>query len=489
MSEAPRVPLLLERIRGAIASDPSAPAFLGGATLSYSHMRALVGATMAFLQEKGVRPGQVVSLTMPQTPLHVITFLALARMGAISLSVSPIARESERDALYRRFGVSAAISELETMGAPGVPLIALKSIGAKGNEAEFDSWPFQPVDSTPMRIALTSGTVGEQKGIEQTHGQFALRLDRRFYGEAPRPRAIPPNLHVTASLTLACHALTNGGALVFPPGYDAQSLFVAIARFGVTHLTMPPAHVATMLPLLDVTEPAFPGVKHLRLLGATPTPALLDEIRRKLTPNVFVPYATAELGVISIATPEILAVAPASSGRVCADAQVQVRGSDGSILPMGQAGELLLRVPGMPLGYFGGADPERFRDGWFHPRDYGYLGPDGLLYVQGRIDEVINLGGRKLAPTYAESILEERGDVREAAVFPIEGMAVAALVVARGPVDWRALDAFAQKRLKVFAPQRYYEVGEIPRNVMGKIARRELAALAESDRATLRHPA
>jgi len=315
-----------------------------------------------------------------------------------------------------------------------------------------------------------------------------VRLDRRFYGDAPRPRVIPPNLHITASLTLACHALMNGGAVVIPPAYDAHSLFGAVARFGVTHLTMPPAHVAMMLPLLDVKAPAFPGLKHLRLLGATPATALLDEIRRKVTPNVHLPYATTELGVISMATPDILALAPSSSGRVPADAAVEVIGPDGEVLPAGRSGELRARVPGMPLRYFGGVDAERFRGGWFHPRDYGYVASDGLLYVQGRIDEVINVGGRKLAPTHAESILEERGGIREAAVFPIEDMGVAALVVANGAIDWRALDEFARARLEIFAPRRYYEVEEIPRNVMGKIVRGELAALAESDRATLRHP-
>jgi len=300
---------------------------------------------------------------------------------------------------------------------------------------------------------------------------------------------LPPNLHITASLTLACHALTTGGAVVFPKGYDAHSLFEAVARFGVTHMMMPPAHVAMMLPLLDAKGPAFPGVRHLRLLGATPAASLLDEIRRKVTPNVYVPYATTELGVISIATPGILAVAPASSGRVTPDAEVQVIGPDGRVLPAGQSGELRARVPAMPLRYFGGADPERFREGWFHPRDYGYIGTDGFLYVQGRIDEVINVGGRKLAPAYAEAVLEERDEVREAAVFAIEDMGVAALVAANGAVDWKALDEFARGRLEIFAPRRYYEVEEIPRNAMGKIVRSGLAELAASGRATLRHPA
>ncbi|HLX24431.1 MAG TPA: hypothetical protein VKR38_13885, partial [Usitatibacter sp.] len=64
-----------------------------------------------------------------------------------------------------------------------------------------------------------------------------------------------------------------------------------------------------------------------------------------------------------------------------------------------------------------------------------------------------------------------------------------AVVVPKGPIDWSALDAFASGRLEAIAPRRYYEAAAIPRNDMGKIRRPELAALAQSPDATLRHPA
>jgi len=482
------VPLLLDRIRSAIARDPDAPAFLGPATITYRNLRALVGSAMKGLDRSGVRPGQVVALAMGQSPLHIVTFLALARMGAISVSVPGIGREQERADLYRTFGVTAIVTDSESMGAPGIPLILARGLRASGDEDGLDRWPFEPRGETPMRIGLTSGTVGARKGVEQTHEEFARRLDRRFYGDHPRPRVIPPSLHITASLTIACHALAKSGAVVFPPGYEGAPLFSTVLRFGVTHMIMPPAHMALLLPLLQDNAPAFPSLAHLRLLGATPSAAMLDEVRRKVTPNVYVPYATTEMGVISIATPQVLAVAPASSGPVAADAQVRVVGEDGRDLPAGMSGELLVRVPAMPRGYYGNAEPERFRDGWYHSRDLGCIGPDGLLYVQGRIDEVINVGGRKVLPGYAEKILEEQPGIREAAIFPIDSLSVGALVAARAPIDWAALDLFAKQRLGIFAPRRYYEVDALPRNAMGKVRRSELPRLAAGGAAILRHP-
>jgi acyl-coenzyme A synthetase/AMP-(fatty) acid ligase len=385
--------------------------------------------------------------------------------------------------------VTAVVSELEDAGAPGVMLIHVKGLGARGDEADFENMQYEPVGATPMRIALTSGTVSRRNGVEQSHEEFALRMDRRYYGDEARPRVIPQNLHVTAGLTLACHALSRGGAVVFPASYDAQTLFTTIATHEVTHVVFPPSHAALMLPLLKGNTPAFPKLTHFRLVGTTPRPALLEEVKRKFTPHVHNVYATTETGVIAVAPPEILAQRPGTSGRVAPDAELQVVGEDGRLCRAGEVGEIRVRVPGMPRGYFGDADPGRFRDGWFYPRDFGYVSDDGYLYVQGRVDEIMNVGGRKLTPELAESILQEHPGVGDAAVFALDELSIGAMVVVNAPIDWHALDAAVRGRLEGLAPRRYYEVREVPRNVMGKIRRPELAALAAGGAAMLRHSA
>ena len=483
-----RVPLLLDRIRAAVARDPDAMAFVGRDMITYGGMRALVGSAMRMLDSRGIRTGQVVAITMSQSPLHVIVYLALARLGAISISVTPIANDAARAALYRRFGVTAVVSELENAGAPGVMLVHLRSLPAHRDDPLMDEWPYEPVASTPLRIALTSGTVGEQKGFELTHGDVALRIDRRMLGGDEAPRLLPQNLHMTGSISLAGVTLSRGGAIVFPPGYDSQSLFVAIREHRVSLIAIPPAHAAAMLSPLKGDTPAFPSLTHLRLIGGTPSPALVEEIRRKMTPHVIFTYSTGEAGVISIATPEIMAEAPGSSGRIAPGVTLEIVDAQDRALPAGEIGEIRVKGPAMARGYLGGVDADRFRDGWFYPRDSGYLTKDGLLYVQGRVDEILNVGGRKLTPNYAESILESHPSVGEAAVFPLDGMSLGAIVVPKAPVDWPNLDAFARLRLDVMAPRRYYEAERLPRNDLGKIRRPDLAALVAGDGATLRHP-
>ena len=473
--------LLIDRILKAVERNPARPAFItGDEALSHRSLLALLSNAVRLLHERGVRRGDVVALTMSQSPLHCIAFLALARLGAISVPVFPIENAAERAALLRRFEVHAVVSDLADAGAEGIPVILLRGLGARGDESALDFGGFEPVAETPMRIALTSGTTGARKGFLQTHRMFVQRLDRRFYGEVPHPRVIPPNLHITASIQLACHALCAGGTVVFPRGYDGANFLATIARHAVTHVTLPPANLAPMLAMLPQEASGFPSIVHLRLMGITPSPAFLDAVRRKFSPNIYVPYSMAEVGVVAIATPETLAAAPRSSGRVAPGARLEVTGEDGRVVAPGTRGEIRVAVEGMPSGYCGGdTDDASFRDGWFHPRDYGYVASDGLVYVEGRIDEILNIGGRKVAPSYAESLLGEFPGVREAAVFAfeegIEGLHLAAAIVADATLDWSRLDVFAREKLEVFAPRRYLQVEAIPRNARGKIQRRELA--------------
>ena len=90
-----------------------------------------------------------------------------------------------------------------------------------------------------------------------------------------------------------------------------------------------------------------------------------------------------------------------------------------------------------------------------------------------------------MSPSFVESVLEDHPAVREAAVFVaqegLEGTRIAAAIVPAGPIDWNALNAYAQRQLEVRAPVRYYEVASLPRNAVGKLLREEVRRLRTED--------
>jgi acyl-coenzyme A synthetase/AMP-(fatty) acid ligase len=273
--------LLIERVLKSVEADPEAPAFISGdQPMSYRAFLALLSSTVRHLRGQGIAAGEPVALTMSQSPLHIITFIALAHLGALVVPASPFLRPGDRAQLLRKFGVRTAISDRAGDEVEGCRLIALSSMGARGDEVLPDAAPFAARADSPLRIALTSGTTGTPKGTLQTHARFVQRLDRMECDVVERPRVVPPDLHITTGLLQALHALCKGGAVVIPRGYDNAQFFDAVRRHRVTHVGLPPANLALMLAALPDQGPAFPSIRHLRIMGATPSAAFLEAARR-----------------------------------------------------------------------------------------------------------------------------------------------------------------------------------------------------------------
>lgn len=470
--------MLIERILASAERSPEATAFIaGGTAISYRHFRALLARATVHLRQQGVARGDVVGLAMGQSPLYLIVFLALGWIGALVVPIASSLRPQDRDSLLRKFRVGALVSERLEVVPPECRLLQLQGIGARGHETMIDAGDPGFDAGTALRLALTSGTTGIPKGVLQTHASFEERVDRMHCDVTPLPRVLPPALHITIAINLAMHALCKGGAVVFPRGYANEDFFEAVRSHGVTHVALPPANLALMLGALPRDAPAFPGVSHLRLVGSTPTRAILDQARRQFSPHIYVPYGLAEVGVVAMATPSMLLDDPTSVGAL----------EPGVRLERIEEGELRVAVPGMPEDYYGvdAGLRTRFRDGWFYPGDQGRMTPEGRLRIEGRTDHIINIGGRKVSPEYVEAILMEFAGVREAAAFPVRdgagGTHLAVAIVPSGPLDWAALRAHAVARLHVMAPVRYLEVASLPRNAMGKLDRAGVNELETGD--------
>lgn len=480
--------LLIDRILGWVERGPEAPALVwNDQPVSYRLLLAYLSNTVRHLHGQGIGPGLTVGLAMNQGPMHLLALLALARLGALIVPVSPLLRPDDRTVLFRKFAIGTVVADDARKAVEGTRTILMPLMRAHGDEAALDISGFTPNETTPMRISLTSGTTGAPKGVLQTHGSFVLRLDRTECDVVELPRVLPPNLHITTALCLALHALCKGGTIVFPRGYDSAPFFDAVRRHRVTHIGLPPANLAPWLPTLP-DGPGFPTIRHLRLIGSTPSTVFLELARRRISPHLFLPYGLAEIGLVSMATPEMILEQPRSSGRPLDGVRLETVDGAGKVLPAGTPGEIRVACDGWPADYHGpdAGDRTRFRDGWFHPGDHGYMS-DGLVFVEGRIDDVINVGGRKVSPRFVELVLEEHPAVREAAAFVaeegIEGSRIAAAIVPSAPIDWKELAQYAKRKLEVRAPVRYYEVETLPRNATGKLSRAGLAQwVAENGR-------
>jgi acyl-CoA synthetase (AMP-forming)/AMP-acid ligase II len=126
-------------------------------------------------------------------------------------------------------------------------------------------------------------------------------------------------------------------------------------------------------------------------------------------------------------------------------------------------------------------------NGWFRTGDEGLLDDEGYLRLTGRIKELINRGGEKIAPLEIDEVLLTHPAVSEAVCFaiahPTWGEEVAAAVVLRAPATEADLLAYCRERLADFKrPKKLYLVDTIPRTVTGKVQRLNVAAALAGER-------
>jgi acyl-CoA synthetase (AMP-forming)/AMP-acid ligase II/acyl carrier protein len=174
----------------------------------------------------------------------------------------------------------------------------------------------------------------------------------------------------------------------------------------------------------------------------------------------------------------------AGSVGIASGPQVAIMDEEGSLLPPGQTGEIVIRGDSVMAGYENnpGANSSSFAVGWLRTGDQGFMDSDGYFFISGRIKEIINRGGEKVSPREVDEVLLEHPAVREAATFAVPhprlGEDVAAAVVLRekGSVTEKEIRDFALTRLSQHkVPSRVLIVDHIPKSSTGKLQRARLA--------------
>jgi acyl-coenzyme A synthetase/AMP-(fatty) acid ligase len=479
-----------DKIQQAVYRNPSAPAFIyNGRLLTYRKFYSLLCSAARILHERGIGPGDIVGLSLEQTPLHCALMLALARLGAISVPVHPLLPQAAKARIAAKYGVRTVIARKDDpCRIDGVDFIRADTLTSGMGETDMDFTDYKPDAGTPFRISLSSGTTGEPKGVLFSHGYLLDRVENTLYECDRDSRVISFDLNFALGFVFSIGTLLAGGTVVIPLSYRPEEMIAAINLHAVTHVMLPPAMLMRMTDLLpDGGGIAFPTLKHLRTVGGAVPEMLLDALRAKWTSRVFVPYGLTEIGLISIATPEILAAHPDSTGRIRPGVQVETLDEEGLPLPPGVTGEIRVRRESMPAGYYGDEELSRqkFRDGWFYTGDLGRISEEGLLFIEGRADDMINLGGHKLDPNYIEKVLARHPDVGEAAVFLLENDGgrkfLAAAVIPRAEsIRQDDLDAYARQELGMFFPKRFFVMQDFPRTLNGKVLRGKIPAMVST---------
>ncbi len=170
---------------------------------------------------------------------------------------------------------------------------------------------------------------------------------------------------------------------------------------------------------------------------------------------------------------------PGSVG-LLAGPEIAIMDTAGNLLAAGQTGEIVIRGPNVTGGYSNNpeANQKAFSGGWFRTGDEGYFDPDGYLFLTGRLKEMINRGGEKIAPREVDEVFLEHPAVAQAVTFSLphhtlgEDLVTAVVLKVGASTTPKELREFAISRLAAHkVPSQVLILDQIPKGPTGKLQR------------------
>jgi acyl-CoA synthetase (AMP-forming)/AMP-acid ligase II len=451
-----------------------------------------VDALAAQLADQGITPGAAVALLLDHEPETVLAFLAVLRCNACAIPLNPQLHPHEMGALLAtREPVLIVVGEepnpvgRELSAQIDVPLETITSGSGARLAGRGTSSSGRLPEPDPEAIALllhTSGTTGRPKAVPLRQRNLAASAvaiaDGYGLGAEDVSYCLMPLFHVHGLVASVLAALASGGTVVVPRRLRPRAVWEHAERHKVTWFSAVP----TILAKLPPRETAGPPLRFVRSCSSALAPSLWTTLEERFGVPVIEAYGMTEASHQMATNP--LPPGERRPGTVGTPAGAEVRIVDKTWASLGPntPGEVVVRGSGVVDGYLDNdaANAESFQDGWFRTGDVGHLSDDGYLTLDGRVKEMINRGGEKIAPREIDEALLLHPAVVDAVAFGRPdnkwGEVVEAVVVLKAPATPDELREHCSERLAAFkVPRTVHVVNHIPKGPTGKVQRQLLA--------------
>ncbi|MBI1761640.1 MAG: AMP-binding protein [Acidobacteria bacterium] len=483
--------------------------------LSWRELNARVCRLANALRKLGLQRGDRVALFARNSHQWVEALFGLAKIGAVSVTVNYRLTAPEVEYIVSNAGARAILcgaTEAETArtvadsvdsvrwligvnGATGAGIEAYETLVASGAEDE-------PQLEAPLRfdepalLLYTSGTTGFPKGAIYTHGSLLVGMFVHVHaiGSRRTHRVMLPSPLYSAAGIAGIYCAVFVGSQIALLNFEARLALETIQRERITFTNLVPTTIQMLLARADIGTYDLSSLEVLLYGGSPmPEPVLRDAMVRLPNCSFRQTFAATETGCSgTVLEPREHREAlenPAlthrllSCGRpqVCVD--VQVFGVDGQVLPPGEVGEIGVRTEANMTGYWNNpeATAKTIRDGWVFTGDLARVDEDGYIYLVDRKNDLIVSGALNVYPSEVERVLHMHPAVYECAVIGVPsaewGEAVKAVVVVRAgqtPTEAELIAHCAGQLAGFKKPKSVDFVARLPRNLTGKVLRREL---------------
>lgn len=505
--------------------DKTAVIFLDTKT-SYKELDRLSDLVAGRLVEAGIKKGDRVATMLPNCVQHVVAFYGILKAGGVivpfnvmlkSDEVAYILKDSgakalfaldlvyplvkpEVDQLNLNLVITVHVKDFSEPSADIPPMLSGEKSVQEGvvdfmEVIQGSNGAAPPVDFDPgedlAMLLYTSGTTGFPKGAMISHYNFyastaqlsavvGLQGDDIYF-------MLFPQFHIAGYILNLVPAIYTGATVLPVPMFDPVVAMKQMTKHGVTLFFSPPTGYIGLLNHPDFSQYDLRGIRKTVACGAPVPPALQTEWQEKVGTYLYNGYGATETTGVA---PGILEMenrkkfAGETLGSVMGE--LKIVDPEGSIVPRGTVGEMMLKGEGVVRGYWNKPDKTReefTEDGWWRSGDAAYMDEEGFIYFVERIKDLIIASGYNIAPVEVENSIYKHPSVQEVSVLGVvddyRGETVKAVIVLKpdyvGKVDEDEIIKFCREKMAVYkAPKIIEFVDELPKTATGKVLRRIL---------------
>ena len=495
----------------------------GPARLTYERLNGMACRMAGALRALGIRPGDHVALSCPNTAHFPIAYFGILKAGAVVVPLNVLFKpreiaqhlqDSEARAYlcfegtadlpmaqmgYEAFAEVDACEHFVVMtkdAAAPSPIAGTPTLGAllHGQPATFATVLRAPDDTAV--ILYTSGTTGRPKGAELTHANMLLNAMAardmflaQLGTEPATALAVLPLFHSFGQSAVMNAHLFQGNRVVLLPRFEPAAVLETMRAEQVNAFSGVPTMYWALLRYVEEhgvdVRPIAAGLRGCCSGGAAIPVEILHAFDRRFDVEILEGYGLSETSPVATFNQVGRPRKPGSIGLPIWGCEVKVVDANDVEVPRGELGEIVIRGHNVMKGYFRKpeATAEVMRGGWFHSGDIGRMDEDGYLFITDRLKDLIIRGGMNVYPREVEEVLHTHPAVSIAAVIGVpheeHGEEVKAYVVRRPGVTITEIElvAWARDAMAAFKYPRTVEfVDALPMTATGKVLKRELRA-------------
>ncbi|SHI21284.1 AMP-binding protein [Sporanaerobacter acetigenes] len=474
--------------------------------ISYENLENDVNKISNNLLKLNVKIGDIICIMLENNLNFIKMYFAISRIGGIIIPINPMCKKQEINYILNNSNARIIIINENKINLMEELLKANPSIKLTIITEKFFSNKYTNINELMQnsihnynldfnfksneiaQCIYTSGTTRKPKGVLLSHSNLIFDcsrcVERVKFNDSDKHIAILPFFHSFGIMSTILTPIYSGGSIILISKFNPEAMVSEIKNKRATILSAVPSILNFLLNYID-NKNIKCDFNSLRLIisGGGPLNKQINfEYKKRYNLNIIEGNGPTETSPVSYINPPNHPKM-GSVGLPLRDVKIKIVDEKDQKLPIGKVGEICIKGPNVMMGYLNDQEStlEAIKDNWYHTGDLGKIDGDGYIFIVGRKKDLILVGEMNVYPEEIEDCINSHSNVLESAVIGVANNKYGQIPIAfvkvlkKNITNENDILMYCFKRLSNYkCPQKVIFVDDIPKNVMGKIDKKQL---------------